>query len=107
MLQDAFSDHLDEFCQSYILVTFGSKLHLFTPTMGNAEISAKITKNGHFRPKIEHQQMCLLCAYTAPQNLVPKSMLPYLSDHAKTLGHSRHIFLTPDYKSVKIALFGD
>ena len=73
----------------------------------HAEISAKIMENGHFRPKIENPQMCLLGAYTAPQNLAPKSMLPYLSDHVKTLGHSHHIFLTPDYKMYKIDLFGD
>ena len=38
------------------------------------EISAKITENGHFRPKIENPQMCLLGAYNAPQNLAQKSM---------------------------------
>ena len=34
-------------------------------------------------------------------------MLPYLSDHVKSLGHSHHIFLTPDYKRYKIDLFGE
>jgi len=46
--------------------------------------------------------MCLLGAYTSPQNLNPKGILQDLSDHIKTLGHSRHIFLTPNNGLIKM-----
>ena len=51
----------------------------------DAEISAKIIRNRHFRPKIENPQMCLVGAHTAPQNLAPKSILLYQT-HVKILG---------------------
>ena len=56
----------------------GRKILGWGAPRGLTEISAENGKNGHFRPQTQNPQVCLVGADTAPQNLAPKTILPYL-----------------------------